>query len=50
MPGKGKYLPPQSVWLLGLFGLEKGIIYTLVWFSRQPRERMNVVIVLIPNE
>ena len=36
--------------VLGLFGLKKGIIYTLVWFSRQPRERMNVVIVLIPNE
>ena len=51
-----RYVPPQRVWFLVLFGL-KTTVYTLpilvwkrVWFSRELRQRMSVFVVSIPNE
>ena len=51
-----KYVPPQRVGLLGLFGLKKGIDFApfwtgvRVWFSWELQERMNVVLFSFPYE
>ena len=48
-----RYVPPQRVGFLRLFGLKRGIDFApfgLVWFSRELREWMIVFIVSILNE
>ena len=52
-----RYMPPQRIWFLGLFGLKTGIdfahytlVWTRVWFSRELRECMNIFILSILNE
>ena len=50
-----RYVPPQRVWFSRRFGLKTGIDFdhyglNLVWFSREPRERINVFVFSTPNE
>ena len=50
-----RFVPPQRVWILGLFGQKTGkdfpmLVRNQVWFSGELREFMNVFIVSIPNE
>ena len=51
-----RYVPPQRVWFLGLFGLKTGIHFAHfgqelgMAQSRELRECMNVFIVSIPSE
>ena len=50
-----RYVPPQRVWFLSCFGLKTGIELTImvlnrVWFTREPRERINVFVFSTPNE
>ena len=49
------YVPPQRVWFFSRFGLKTGIDsdhYGLKsgWFSREPRERINVFVFSTPNK
>ena len=48
---------PQRVWFLSCFGLKKGIdkfltimVLNRVWFSREPREHINVFVFSTLNE
>ena len=49
-----RYVPRQRVWFLSRFGLKTGIDFDhfglkSVWFSRKPRERINVFVLSTPN-
>ena len=46
-----RYVLPQRVRFLSPFGLKTGIDFDhRVWFSRKPRERVNVFVFSTPNE
>ena len=50
-----RFVLPQRVWILDLFGQKTGkdfpiLVWNRVWFSGELRECTNVFIVSIPNE